>query len=89
MAPTTGELLVAVNAMSTDMDRRFNAIREEIERRFNKVDQQLDKIDRDVTDDYVTYKEFRPVRNIVYGMVAVVLGSFLGSIAYWIKWGSQ
>ena len=94
MAPTIGELLVRINAMSEDIERRFaaidqkfKAVTETVNGRFNQVDQTLLKIDRDVTEDYVTQAEFWPVKMIVFGGVSSVLLSFIGLVIYVVGWG--
>ena len=53
----------------------------------SSIDVKLDYIQRDVAKinekldhEYVTKEEFMPVKNIVYGMVGVILLTVLGAI---------
>jgi hypothetical protein len=46
----------------------------------NEIIKLVDKVDK----DYVTKTEFNPVRNIVYGMVGVILVAVLGALLKFI-----
>lgn len=38
--------------------------------------------------DFVSIESFEPVRNFVYGTVAIIAASFLGAIVTLLKWGN-
>ena len=44
------------------------------------LQKELERMSIILSSHYVTMKEFTPVKNIVYGMVAVITVSVLGSI---------
>lgn len=53
------------------------------------ISQDIGYIKRDVQEikqkleaNYVTKDEFAPIKNIVYGMVVLVLTSFMGALTY-------
>lgn len=54
---------------------------------FGKLVQKVDDIKDDVTEikrllteNYVTKSEFTPVKNLVYGVVSLILVSFVGAL---------
>lgn len=40
----------------------------------------VDSLRTDISSNYVTKDAFTPVRNLVYGMVAMILVGFLGAV---------
>ena len=51
-----------------------------IEVKLEFILKELDEIKAKLENNYVTEEAFRPVRNIVYGMVALILTSVAGSL---------
>lgn len=62
-----------INEILAIMELNIEYIKEEV----TKV---VDRVDK----DYVTKTEFNPVRNIVYGMVGVILVAVLGALLKFI-----
>ena len=50
----------------------------EVELRYIRRD--LDEIKAKLDGAYVTKAEFQPVKNLVYGLVALILTSFIGAL---------
>lgn len=44
------------------------------------IKKQLDHIDNQVSSNYVSKEEFKPVQRLVYGMVAIILAAVVGAI---------
>jgi len=67
----------------------MNEIEQRIKEKHGAIDVTLDYIQRDIADikkkldnHYVTQEEFKPIKMIVYGMVAFILIAVLGSVIY-------
>ena len=54
----------------------------EIKDSLGEMGQRFDKLEKALTDGYITREEFKPVRNIVYGMVALILTGALTAVGY-------
>lgn len=46
----------------------------------------LDRLDTDMTRNYITREEFLPVKAIVYGFAGLILAGFAGMLIYIIGW---
>ena len=57
-----------------------------LEGKIDKLDQKVDALDQKVEKYYLTIKqfetEFKPIRNIIYGMVGAVLLAVLSALLY-------
>jgi hypothetical protein len=51
-----------------------------IKTKLDYITKELDKIDDKLTENYVTQDQFSPVRNIVFGMVAIILVGIIGAL---------
>jgi hypothetical protein len=58
------------------MDNHDNNI--EVELKYIRRD--LDEIKAKLSNNYITKNEFAPVRNLVYGLVGLILTSFIGAL---------
>lgn len=64
--------------------RPINEILAIIELNIEYIKEEVIKVVDKVDKDYVTKTEFTPVRNIVYGMVGVILVAVLGALLKFI-----
>lgn len=63
--------------MPDNEDRTTLAV---IQNDISYIKKQLDTIDTKVGNTYVTKDQFEPVRNLVYGVVTVILVSVIGAV---------
>lgn len=62
--------------LKTRMDEMKVAFTE----RLDGIERKLDQVIRDFREEYVTRLEFGPIQKIVYGVVGVILSSFLAGL---------
>lgn len=48
----------------------------------------LHDLQEELRQDFVSLESFAPVKNFVYGMIAVILTGFLGGVVTLMKWGN-
>lgn len=72
------------NLMEQKEKRPINEILAIIELNIEYIKEEVIKVVEKVDKDYVTKTEFTPVRNIVYGMVGVILVAVLGALLKFI-----
>jgi hypothetical protein len=62
------------------MNEKITELGKNIEKRFDKIDKKMEKMCEDMKNDYVSYKEFTPIKNVVYGTVGAILMAVIGAI---------
>ena len=62
-----------------DLYENLEKLRKELEGDIKEIDNKVDKT-------YTKLVQFAPVRNIVFGMVAVILSGFIGALVVAIGW---
>ena len=62
-----------------DLYENLEKLRKELESDIKDIDSKVDKT-------YTKLVQFAPVRNIVFGMVAIILSGFIGALVVAIGW---
>ena len=62
------------------MDRQEEQLLIRIDERTKLINSEVNSLKNTISKEYVTHNEFKPVRSIVYGMVAFVLFGILGAV---------
>jgi len=71
--PTDGERLASIESMQKQC---IEGNRD----RFQQIQLSLEVINRRLDDQFVSQVEFRPVRNVVYGLVGIMLVAVVGAL---------
>lgn len=69
-----------IQQLKKDLNKDYSYLRETFERDIRDIKQSLDKIERRLSQDYITRIEFDPIKKIVYGLVSLILVGVVGAL---------
>lgn len=58
-----------------------------VEEKLDQVEKTIKEVKIELREDFVKAEAFTPVRNFVYGTVAVIATGFITAILFLISWG--
>lgn len=64
------------------LTQSMNRIERKIDNLDAKLDDKISSVYKKMNDDYVTCKEFEPVKHIAFGLIAIIVVTVLGAILY-------
>jgi len=67
----------------------LNNLRKELEQDDKRIEANIQQMEDKIDKTYTKLVQFQPVKNIVYGMVAIILSGFLGAVLFFIGWNSR
>lgn len=68
------------NKFGGEMEESIETCMALIKRDLSYIKEKVEKIEREVEGNYVTKTEFQPIKQIVYGMVGIVLVAVIGGL---------
>jgi hypothetical protein len=84
--PSPDVLMERLDNLGRQVDQFRSETGSKMEQFRTETGMRLDRIDDDITRNYVSREEFTPVKTIVYGMAGLILIGFVGMLMYLIGW---
>lgn len=72
-----------------ELYQELNNLRKELEEDDKSIERKMKELETKIDQTYTKLVEFQPVKRIVFGMVAVVLTGFLGTLLFFIGWSAR